>query len=260
MYVCIAPWILIQEEIHRNPTLILMRGSPTAPKTSMEWPLRNYPFSSSPHLTNTDLPSELSVSAVVQVLRLWFSDCLCIDQIIFPGGKNLDNFTSSFGGALESVPPQFTYLLLIFLSKRQADRPHSRDPETPSRALHFGCDELSVCGPLKFRSLNRNPWHAGTGDGPLGGSWDYMRHWGWGPWAETSPLRKEQPPSAPLPHLPFIISFLSSPLLLSLSFIRIQRESGHLQVLNGNQISWHIFFPEFISALYLSAVILRWGN
>lgn len=127
MYVCIAPWILIQEEILRNPTLILIRGSPTAPKTSMVWPLHDYPFSSFPQLTNNDLPSELSVSAVVQVPRLCFSDYLCIDQIILPGGKNLD--TASFGGALEYVPPQFTYLLLIFLSKRQAEHPRSRDPE-----------------------------------------------------------------------------------------------------------------------------------
>lgn len=129
MYVCIDPWILIQEEILRNPTLILIRGSPTAPKTSMVWLLHDYPFFSSPYLTNNDLPSELSVSAVVQVPRLCFSDCLCIDQIILHGGRNLDNFTASFGGALEYVPPQFTYLLLIFLSKRQAEHPRSRNPE-----------------------------------------------------------------------------------------------------------------------------------
>lgn len=177
MYVCIAPWILIQEEILRNPTLILIRGSPTAPKTSMVWPLHDYPFFSSPHLTNNDLPSELSVSAVVQVPRLCFSDCLCIDQIILPGGKKSGQLHHQLWGCF-GICSSSVHLLTPYLPEQKTGgAPSLQRSRTPSRALRFGCNELSVCGPLKFRSLYHSPWRAGIGDGPLGGSLDYMRYW-----------------------------------------------------------------------------------
>lgn len=137
------------------------------------------------------------------------------------------------------------HLLTPYLPEQKTGRaPSLQRPRTPSRALRFGCNELSVCGPLKCRRLNHNPWCAGIGDGPLGGSLVICD-------TEDEALELRQVPSQEgtdslcslaLPSFYYYFSFFSSSLLSSLSFIRIQKESTHLQVLNGNQISWHLFY------------------